>query len=139
MDTSPIFEPAEHVFNSVTLAIKVAVMFDRSLSVGFGRYARRNAALGERLSKPVGIISFVAEEFPSARQSIEHQGRAFIVTHLAFTEQHNQRSALAIAHGMQFRVQAALGAPDTSGNSPFFKRLAAVRCAFRWVASIISR
>jgi hypothetical protein len=35
--------------------------------------------------------------------------------------------------------QAALGAADTSGNRPFFKRLAAVRCAFRWVASIISR
>jgi hypothetical protein len=60
-------------------------------------------------------------------------------SHLAFAEQYNQRSALAIAHGVQFRVQAAHGAPNTSGNSPLFRRLAAVRCAFRWVASIISR
>ena len=61
-----------------------------------------DAALGESLSKPVGIISFVAEEFPSARQSIEHQSRTFVVAHLAFAEQHNQRSAMAIAHGVQF-------------------------------------
>ena len=39
----------------------------------------------------------------------------------------------------QLGVQAALGAPDTSGNRPFFKRLAAVRCAFRCVASIMIR
>src|ERR1700730_7257962 len=40
---------------------------------------------------------------------------------------------------MQLGVQAAFGAPDTSGNRPFFKRLAAVRCAFRCVASIMIR
>jgi DNA invertase Pin-like site-specific DNA recombinase len=40
---------------------------------------------------------------------------------------------------VQLEVQAAFGAPDTSGNRPFFKRLAAVRCAFRCVASIITR
>lgn len=59
--------------------------------------------------------------------------------HLALAQQHHQRAALAIAHGMQLGVQAALGAPDTSGNSPFLSRLAAVRCALRCVASIINR
>ena len=90
-------------------------------------------------SEPVGVIAFVAEEFIGLRQRRQHQRRAFVVAHLAFAEQHNQRPPVAIAHGMQFRVQAALCAPDTSGNRPFFKRLAAVRWAFRWVASIISR
>ena len=32
-----------------------------------------------------------------------------------------------------------VGAPDTSGNRPFFERLAAVRCAFRCVAWIMIR
>src|SRR3546814_2048974 len=41
-------------------------------------------------------------------------------------------------NGMELRVQAAFGASDTSGNSPFLRRLAAVRCAFGWVASIIN-
>ena len=42
-------------------------------------------------------------------------------------------------YGSGLGVQAAFGAPDTSGNRPFFKRLAAVRCAFRCVASIMIR
>ena len=34
----------------------------------------------------------------------QHQSRAFIVAHLAFAEQHDQRPPVAIAHGMEFRV-----------------------------------
>jgi hypothetical protein len=33
--------------------------------------------------------------------------------------------------------EAAFGAPDTTANIPFLSRLAAVRWAFRWVASIM--
>src|SRR5665647_2559512 len=98
-----------------------------------------DAPLGESLTEPVGIIAFVAEEFLGLRQGRQYQRRAFVVAHLAFAEQHDQRSSVAIAHGVQFRVQAAFRAPDTSGTSPFFRRLAAVRWAFIWVASIISR
>ena len=36
-------------------------------------------------------------------------------------------------------VQPALGAADATGKSPFLSRLAAVRCAVRGAASIISR
>ena len=45
---------------------------------------------------------------------------------------------LAIANRVQLGVQAALGSPDAAGNSSFLSRLAAVPCAFRWVASIIN-
>ena len=64
---------------------------------------------------------------------------AFVIAHLAFAEQHDDGASLIIAYGVQLGVQATFRAPDTSGNRPFFKRLAAVRCAFRCVASIISR
>src|SRR3546814_1909002 len=57
---------------------------------------------------------------------------------LSFAQQHDQRPALAVADCMELRVQTAFGASDTSGNSPFLSRLAAVRCALRWVASIIN-
>src|SRR3546814_19180629 len=71
-------------------------------------------------------------------QGVEHQGSAFIVAHLSFAQQHDQRPALAVADGMELRVQTAFGASDTSGNSPFLSRLAAVRCPLRWVAAIIN-
>jgi hypothetical protein len=45
---------------------------------------------------------------------------------------------MAITDGMQLGIQAAFGPSDTSGNIPFFSRLAAVRWAFKWVASIIN-
>ena len=46
---------------------------------------------------------------------------------------------LAIADSIELGVQSTLCAPDTTGNIPFFRRLAAVRWAFRWVASIMMR
>ena len=48
------------------------------------------------------------------------------------------RSA-AVANRVQLGVHAAFGAPDTSGELALFQRLAAVRCAFRCVASIMIR
>jgi hypothetical protein len=82
--------------------------------------------------------------YPLAKQGfgfgegVDHERGAFIVTHLPLAQQHNQRSTVAVAHRVKLRVQAPFGAPDTSGNIPFFKRLAAVRWAFKWVASIIN-
>lgn len=57
--------------------------------------------------------------------------RALVVAHLSFSQKHDDRPALAVADGVELGVQAAPCAPDTTGNSPFFKRLAAVRWALR--------
>ena len=57
----PVFEPAEHVLDLVPLAIKDTVVRDRLFAVGFRRDARRDAALGESVAEPVGVIAFVAE------------------------------------------------------------------------------
>ena len=73
------------------------------------------------------------------RQGIEHEPCPFMIAHLPFAEQQDQGLAVLIGDGVQFRVQAAFGAADASGNSPFLRRLAAVRCALRCVASMKSR
>lgn len=137
-DASPVLEPAEHVLDLVASAVEDGVMRDRHVAVGSGRDAGGDAAIGQGLAEPVGIVAFVAKQGRGIREGINHQRSAFIVTHLPFAEQHDQRSATTITHSVQLGVQAALGSPDTSGNSPFLSRLAAVRCAFKWVASIIS-
>ncbi|ESZ12152.1 hypothetical protein X737_27500 [Mesorhizobium sp. L48C026A00] len=62
-----------------------------------------------------------------------------MVAHLAFRQEQDDRPSVSIADGMQLGVQSALGAPDTAGNIPFLSRLAAVRWAFRWIASIMMR
>src|ERR1700722_19580917 len=93
-----------------------------------------SACLNQSASYPLSASSSLALGIAGM-----HQRRALEVAHLAFAEQHDERPASAVADGVQFGVQAALGAPDTSGNRPFFKRLAAVRRAFRCVASIMIR
>lgn len=61
MDTPPILELAEHVFDLVALAIENTVMFDQLFAVGLRWDARDDAAFGESLAKPVGVIALVTE------------------------------------------------------------------------------
>ena len=79
------------------------------------------------LRNQISAIASIAEQGFGVRQSVEHQGGSLVVAHLALAQQHDQRPALAVADGVELRVQAALGASDTSGNIPFLSRLAAVR------------
>jgi hypothetical protein len=70
---------------------------------------------------------------PEVSDNANHR-RALQVTQLPFAQQHHQRSTLLVANRVTLGVQAAFGAPDTSGKSPFLSRLAAVQCALRGVA-----
>ena len=93
-------------------------------------------------SKPTSALHRAAQRKPQAIQISAaplrlRSGQAWSRSS-AFAERQDQRAPAAIADGVTLRVQPALGAPDTAGNSPFLKRLAAVRWAFKWVASIIN-
>jgi len=92
----------------------------------------------EGRAEPVGIVSLVSEHGHGVRDGIEDLGSALVVAHLAFAEQREQRPAPAIADDLELRVEAAFGSSDT-WEQPLLSRLAAVRYALRWVASIISR
>lgn len=88
------------------------------------------AGVQDRDGAPL-VLATIRQRWPWLRRIFAdggyHQGRTLEVARLAFAEQHDQRSAFAIADGMQLGVQAAFGPSDTSGNSPFLSRLAAVR------------
>lgn len=58
---------------------------------------------------------------------MEHFGCSFVIAHLSFAEKQDEWPTVTVADGMQLGIQATLGAPNTSGNIPFFSRLAAVR------------
>ena len=68
----------------------------------------------------------------------QHESGTATITGLALGEQQHDGPALSVAGGVEFGVQAALGAADAAGKCAFWSRLAAVRCALRWVLSIIS-
>ena len=135
VDASPILQPAEHVLDAVALAIDGSIVRDRHFSIGLRRDARIDTAGRQSVAEPVGVVSPISNHRFDFGQRIEHECRALVVGCLPLAEQHDQRSALAIADGVELGVQAAFGASDTSGNSPFLRGLAAVRCALSSIAT----
>jgi hypothetical protein len=62
-----------------------------------------------------------------------------VVTDLTGSEVEQDRLASLVTDGVQLGVQAALCPSQTTGKAPFCAKLAAVRWAFRCVASIMIR
>ena len=82
VDAPPIFEPAEHVFDLVTLLVEDGVMGDRDLPVGFRGNAGFHAPLGEGCAEPVGVVTLVGQQLLGFRHGGQHQRRALIIAHL---------------------------------------------------------
>ena len=138
-DASPVLEPAEHALDAVALPVEVYVV----QRIGAFRFARPGIqAVTSRTVRdcadPVAVVALVGDQPVGVRQVGQHRRRAAIIADLALGEQQDQGLAFAVADRVQLRVQAALGSTDAAGNSPFLSRLAAVRWAFRCVASIIT-
>ena len=97
-------------------------------------------------------LAFKAARYPSLSYPLSPiiQGRVVwergicklctdMIAHLTFTEAQDQRSAISITHRVQALSSSRLWCDRYVGEYPFFKRLAAVRCTLRWVASIIKQ
>ena len=138
-DTAPILEAAEHVLDTMALAIERLVERDFHLSAARLRDTGSDAPFEQRGAEAIAVVAAIGEQFAGWRQSRQHHRGALVITHLALGEEQHDGPTMAVADGVQFRVQAAFGAADATRKSPFCSRLAAVRCAFRCVASIISR
>ena len=138
-NTSPVFDSTKHVFNFVALFIQIFVVGNSYFSGFPGRDARRDASFEQGIAEPIGIISSVSKEFLGLGEGAQQLRSSLVVTCLAGRQQKEDWLALAIANSVKFGVQSAFCPPDTAGKSPFLSKLAAVRWALRWVASIISR
>ena len=93
----------------------------------------------QRLFQPGGIITAIAEQPFDHRQAAEQRPCADVIAHLSGGYKQIERSSLAVANGVQLGVHAAFGPTDQAATPPFLTAiLVAVRCAFRYVASIIT-
>ena len=117
VDASPVLEPAEHVLDSVALAIERGIVWDRHLAVCLCGDAGGDFALCQGDPKLVGILALVAEQDLGIGEGVYHQRGTFIVAHLTFAEQHDERPALATAWSLEFNPP--LVRPIRLGTSPF--------------------
>ncbi len=91
----------------------------------------------ESVPEPIGVVAAVAEQLLCVWQVIQQGSRAGVVADLARGHEEVQGAAIRVGDGMELRVHAAFGASDQAAGIPFLGRcLDAVRCAFRYVASI---
>jgi len=130
--TSPVFEPAEHVFDLMTLFIQGFGVSGRIVSP----FSRRNAgyySLSLKSSaKFIAVVTFITKQMGCAfRQSKVKQLGSDMIAHVTFTQTHDNWATITITNSMQFGIQTTFCAPDTAGNIPFLSRLLAVRWAFR--------
>src|SRR5690606_19642314 len=123
----------------MSLAIDGLVIVEGDFTAAARGDARLDASGFEFLTEPCAVVAAISDQMSGLRQGVEHETGTFVVAHLAFRQQQDDWSAFTVADGVELGVQSALGSPDTTGNIPFLSRLAAVRCAFRCVASIMIR
>ncbi|MCY1376228.1 hypothetical protein D9M69_637040 [compost metagenome] len=111
----------------MTPFIEDRIIWDDDLAISSRRNACGDFALCQCISKPAGVIPLVCQQSFCFGKGVEHFGGSFVIAHLPFAQKQDEWPTVTVADGMQLGVQATLGAPDTSGNIPFFSRLAAVR------------
>ena len=137
-DDWPILQSAEGILDAVSLPVKALVVSGRFLARLPGWDAGADATVPEAIVQPVGVLRLVAPETLAGRQMAQQHECATTIGHLTWGEEEVQRPALTVAEHVQLGVQAAFRASDRPRTIPFFRRLAAVPCAFRDVLSIIN-
>ena len=62
MDTAPVFQLTEHVLDFMAMVVERAILEDRHFAVRLRRNAGCNAAFGQGVAEPSGIVTSVAEQ-----------------------------------------------------------------------------
>ena len=138
-DASPVLELGEHILDLVALAVERFVVFQRLLAVFGRRDTGNDATLGQDMAEPVAVVAAIGDQRGGLRQVGQKRSGALVVADLPGSEVQQDRPSGLIADGVQLGVQAAFCSSQTAGKAPFCARLAAVRWAFRCVASIMIR
>ena len=137
-DAPPILQAPKHDLDPVAALVPTLVIFDRCATGLPARDARRDPFVYQGIAEPVRVISPIGKHPFGFRQAAYQGGSTCVITDLACGHEYPDRPPLGIGNSMQLGVHAALRPPDQSAAPPFFRRrLEAVRCALRYVASIM--
>ncbi|AJR26836.1 hypothetical protein TZ53_23665 (plasmid) [Sphingobium sp. YBL2] len=115
VDTAPVFDAAEHIFDAMPLAIEDAVVGYGGLAVALRWDAGRDASCSESVTEPVGVVSAICEHGSGRRQGIDQQGGALVIAGLSFGQNQADGPPAAVADRMEFGRQSAATASDTAG------------------------
>jgi hypothetical protein len=139
----PIFQAAAHDLDPVAALGSALVMLGGTTARLPAGDAGLYPFVFQRISGPVGIVAPVSQQPFCLRQAAQQSGCTRAIADLTCGHAETARTPIGTGDGMQLRVHAAFGSADqtfplTAGPPFFNRRLDAVRCAFRGVASIIT-
>ena len=103
----------------MTLFVERVVVAVLDLAVLFRRDAGLDPFFEQGFAEPVAVIASIAGQGFGFWQDRKHEPCPFVIAHLPFAQEQDQRLACAIGDCMKLRVQAAFRAANKAGNSPF--------------------
>lgn len=84
--------------------VKRLIVINLHLPVLFGRDAGDDILIGQRAPKPIAVVTAICDQVFGFRQGSGDESRAFMIAHLPFGKQQDQRFTVAIGDSMQFGV-----------------------------------
>jgi|GEM_PF-1763481 len=118
-NTAPILEPSETVLDPVAAFVEFCVVRDRHLSHLARRDAWHDPLVFRGVAEPIRVMAAICEEHLGVRQIVTQGQRIDVVAALAAGQEHPDRSARRIGHGMQLRFRPTIAAPNQAAARPF--------------------
>ena len=113
-DAPPILELGEKVLDLVSAAIEAFVVDVRFLPAFRGRDAGPDAPCEEFFAEPSAVVALIGDEAIGFGQRVDHDPGTFVIAHMAFRQQHDDRPVVIIADGRSFEFSPPLVRPMPS-------------------------
>ena len=120
-------QPAECVFNKMSLLVQRVVKGKCFISGFSGWHADRHPSGFQRFTQPRCVVASVCQKRTVIGEEMLEDGCTLVVADLSFRQQKQDRTPVPITNGMKFGIQATFCSSYEARRIPFLSRLAAVR------------
>ena len=126
-DTSPVLQPAECIFNKMSLLIQRVVKGKCFIFVFPVWHTDRHPSGLQRFTQPHCAIASVCQKRTVIGEEMLEDGCTLVVADLSFSQQKQDGTPMPVTNDMEFGIQATFCSSNETWRSPFLSRLAAVR------------
>ena len=120
-------QPAECVFNKMSLLIQRVVKGKCFISGFSGWHADRHPSGFQRFTQPRCVVASVCQKRTVIGEEMLEDGCTLVVADLSFSQQKQDRTPMPVTNNMEFGIQATFCSSYKTWRIPFLSRIAAVR------------
>jgi len=120
-------QPAECVFNKMSLLVQRVVKGKCFISGFSGWHADRHPSGFQRFTQPRCVVASVCQKRTVIGEEMLEDGCTLVVADLSFSQQKQDRTPMPVTNNMEFGIQATFCSSYKTWRIPFLSRIAAVR------------